>query len=257
MDKLIRKIKAISVKRKSEGEIGFLTEEEDKWFNVKAPEDALDLLLKDVIQKGNCIEFEIELGIPCNFTLKSKAEKKESDGNWADDMTNFEDLLTASHKRGLISINTELISVDIEKKQAIFKAKVKGWIGDEKKAEEGMVGIFTGYGDAEGITNELIIPHFIRMAETRAICRALRWYTNNAKVSIEECDKEKIPKEKIPERNIKEETLTLLKEKDEAFPIENIAKSLKVENNEVDKIVRELLEEGLIYEPRPGYIRYL
>ena len=32
----------------------------------------------------------------------------------------------------------------------------------------------------------MIKPHFIRMAETRAIARALRWATNNAKVAEEE-----------------------------------------------------------------------
>ena len=184
MDKLIRTIKAISVKKKSEGEIGFLTlEEENHWYNVKAREDALDLLLKDVIQKGNCVEFEFELGIPTNFTLKSKAERKNSEKNWADDMTNFEDLLTAAHTKGLVAISTEMISVDFEKKQAVFKATVTGNLGENN------VGIFTGYGDAEAITNELIKPHFMRMAETRAIVRALRWYTNNATVAEEEIEK--------------------------------------------------------------------
>jgi hypothetical protein len=110
---------------------------------------------------------------------KEKKEKFDKSKSWAEDMTNFEDLLTSAHAKGLISINTEMITFDMEKKQAIFKATVKGKIGKE-------IGEFTGYGDAEGITNDLIKPHFIRMAETRSIVRALRFYTNNAAVAEEE-----------------------------------------------------------------------
>jgi hypothetical protein len=75
---------------------------------------------------------------------------------------------------------------------------MQGKVGDVKK--------FTGFGDAipdlkekytdkhgkdkiaynmEGAT---IRPHYIRMAETRAICRALRWATNNATAAKEECE---------------------------------------------------------------------
>jgi len=103
-------------------------------------------------------------------------------------MTNFEDLLTAAHAKGLISINTELVQINPIDKFAVFKATVKGRI-NQTEGSLGEEGIFTGYGDAEGISNDLIKPHWIRMAETRSIVRALRWYTNNAQVAEEETDK--------------------------------------------------------------------
>jgi hypothetical protein len=178
------KITAVSSKNKANGSIGFLIEGIDSWFNINAAEDALDILLKVTIVKGNKIEFLMgQNGIE---NLKILEAVKSGDKSWAEDMTNFEDLLTAAHKKGLIAINTELVQIDPLKKFAVFKATVEGWIGDEKKAEEGVNGKFTGYGDAEGITNDKIQPHWIRMAETRAIVRALRWYTNNATVAEEE-----------------------------------------------------------------------
>jgi len=198
MDKLIRTIKAISIKKLEEGEIGFITTDEDKWYNVKGPADGLQILLNTTIQKGNTVEFESEKGVLSNFTLKEKAKPQEQK-NWADDMTNFEDLLNAAHDKGLISIHTEMISVDFEKKQAVFKATVTGTMkretilekenGEAETIFEERIGTFTGYGDAEAITNEIIKPHFMRMAETRSIVRALRWYTNNAQVAEEETEK--------------------------------------------------------------------
>jgi len=176
-------IKAVSSKNKANGSIGFLIDTDTNWFNINATEEALDTILKVTIVKGNKIEFLMgQTGIE-NLKI---LEATKGDKSWAEDMTNFEDLLTAAHKKGLIAINTELVQIDPINKFAVFKATVEGWVGDEKKAEEGVNGKFTGYGDAEGITNDKIKPHWIRMAETRAIVRALRWYTNNAAVAEEE-----------------------------------------------------------------------
>ena len=40
------------------------------------------------------------------------------------------------------------------------------------------------------LTNDMIKPHFNRMASTRAMARVYRIYTNNANVSIEETGQE-------------------------------------------------------------------
>lgn len=173
-------------------QIGFTLEADPKkFYNVDGEVDVLNELKKAIVSRGNEIKFEYDKGMVGDLTLVNKAKPKE--GNWADDMTNFEDLLTAAHEKGLISINTELIQIDPEKKFAVFKAIVTGRI-NAKNGELGDVGSFTGYGDAEGISNETIKPHWIRMAETRSIVRALRFYTNNAQVAIEETDSSPIKK---------------------------------------------------------------
>ncbi len=181
-------IKALSLGRIEEGSIGFMiTEEEGKWFNVSGEKDVLLEIAKNIIAKGNKIEFEFNNGIVGNLKLIEVAPKKES-GKF-DDMTNFEDLLSAAHKEfkeNGFDITTEMLEMNYEKKQAIFKATVIVGLG-------GVANTYTAHGDSEGIGSEMIKPHFIRMAETRAIARALRWATNNAKVSEEETSGE-VPK---------------------------------------------------------------
>jgi len=107
---------------------------------------------------------------------EKKTETKKQSGKWEDDMVTFEDLLTKAHElKKNFSISTEMLAVDLEKKYALFKAVVS-------VHADGYSEHFEGHGDAtiENVTGEFIKPHFIRMAETRAIVRALRWYTNNS-----------------------------------------------------------------------------
>jgi len=109
-------------------------------------------------------------------TKDTKDPKKKS-GKWEDDMVTFEDLLTKAHNLKVpFSIKTEKLEVDLEKKYALFKASIAINPGTQECV------IFEGHGDAtaNNVTGDYIKPHFIRMAETRAIVRALRWYTNNA-----------------------------------------------------------------------------
>ncbi len=188
MEILRRHIKALSLKRIEEGSIGFMTEEDaDKWYNLFGDKEALEEMVKNVIAKGSIIEFEFNNGVVGSVTLIEKAPEGKSG---FDDMTNFEDLLDAAHEKfkDKLNIETELISVDYEKKHAIFRAEVSIDEGDESKMQ-----LFTAHGDSGGIGSDMIKPHFIRMAETRAIARALRWATNNAKVAVEETN-EKIDK---------------------------------------------------------------
>ena len=109
-------------------------------------------------------------------TKSDQPQGVKKSGKWEDDMVTFEDLLTKAHElKQSFSIHTDMLAVDLEKKYALFKARV------DVIGKDGNVAIFTGHGDAtvENVTGDFIKPHFIRMAETRAIVRALRWYTNN------------------------------------------------------------------------------
>jgi len=121
-------------------------------------------------------------------TMKKDLEKQNqtkvtNQGNWQDDMVNFETLMKSAHeKKTPFSIKTECINIDLEKKYALFKAQVIVNPGTQECV------VYQGHGDAtnENVSGEYIKPHFIRMAETRAIARALRWYTNNAGSCAEE-----------------------------------------------------------------------
>lgn len=197
-ERLTRTIKALSLKRKPEGSIGFMTVEEDgRWYNVHAEEAALDEMLNIALQKGNKIEFGLALGIPTNITLieKAKAQSKGNAEGGLDDMTTFEELLDDAHKKfeGNFTIKTELISHDAEKKAAVFKAIVE--ITDEGSCYE-----YQAHGDADqSNTGEMVKIHYLRMAETRAIARALRWATNNAKCAAEETEHGELTEEEMLE----------------------------------------------------------
>ena len=100
------------------------------------------------------------------------------------DFVLFEGLLNEFHTNGGTEIRTAIISTD----PFIIQATVKGKGGK----------VFQGIGDAdEKNTGALVAKHKYRMAETRAIARALRWYNNIGMCSADELGGEpETPKEK-------------------------------------------------------------
>ena len=115
--------------------------------------------------------------------IKDQPKKGPTKENSTDDLTTFEDLLNMAHAKfkGKFSIQTRMIENDWENKRAIFKAEIL--------VEEDPQKAYTAYGDAtQDNCGEMVKKHYIRMAETRAIARALRWATNNAKTAVEETD---------------------------------------------------------------------
>lgn len=159
----------------------------DAWYNVyDSKKEVLQELKDTILKKGNVIEFEADGKIAGNINLVEGNIDSEESGehSWQEDMIAFEDLLSAAHKKAekeqvQLSIRTSMGPVDFEKKTAIFKAEVIVSKDDKD------IQTFQAHGDAtqENIASGTIRPHFVRMAETRAIARALRWYTNNAQVA--------------------------------------------------------------------------
>lgn len=102
----------------------------------------------------------------------TQIEKKFMINLQGKDFVLHEGLLDAFHQNGGKEIRTELLSKD----PWLFKATVVG----EK-------GTYTGHGDAsKENVNSAIARHIPRMAETRAINRALRFYNNIGMCSYEE-----------------------------------------------------------------------
>ncbi len=95
------------------------------------------------------------------------------------DFVLFEGLLDEAHKQGLTGIDSLMVS-GTEEATVIFQAIVtlKNKDGERK---------FTAHGDANDTNvSTAVKAHKIRMAETRAIARALRFATNIGMCSVEE-----------------------------------------------------------------------
>ena len=169
-----------------EGQI--LVSYEDELHKTKHSLDLADWIKLDYVKLGEAdISVDETAGIvtfikhigPFKKEEKKEGKKEGKEGKWTEDIVDFEQLLSDAHNKfkDKLSIRTELIHIDWEKKNALFKASVQ--VGDL---------IFEGHGDAtaENVTGDFIKPHYIRMAESRAIVRALRWATNNATCAEEE-----------------------------------------------------------------------
>lgn len=169
---------------------------DNEFYNIYRDKTELEDLLK-FMKKGAVIEVTAEGNKITHANLIQPApEVQHNNEHFGNDLTNFEQLLDAAHhnfKDGF-TIQTEMVSVDMEKKTALFKASV---VVD--RLESGRKQLFQAYGDCtqENVSSPLIGKHWIRMAETRAIARALRWATNTAKTAVEETEGPSEPETKL------------------------------------------------------------
>ena len=97
----------------------------------------------------------------------------------------FAGLLDEAHTRGLVGIDTELVQVPEENNGQV--AIVKATVQIEDAGGSGELRTFSGIGDAspQNVSRN-IVPHLIRMAETRAKARALRDAVNVGATALEE-----------------------------------------------------------------------
>jgi len=115
-----------------------------------------------------------------NGSLVKTIEIKDRQGRViaTEDVVTYAGLLSLAHDKGLKKMETALVQLPEEANghTAVFLAIV-----------ETESGIYKGHGDASpDNVSSRIIPHIIRMAETRAKARALRDAVNIGVVSIEE-----------------------------------------------------------------------
>ena len=109
-------------------------------------------------------------------TIPIKNERGEVVGHV--DAISLKGLLAIAHGEGLSAITTEVVQLptDSNAKVAVVRATA-----------ETRKGRFSGIGDANpSNVNRRIAPHILRMAESRAVARALRLAVNIGEVALEE-----------------------------------------------------------------------
>jgi hypothetical protein len=140
----------------------------------------------------------------------------------------FEGLLEVTHENyKLISFETDLLQYPSEENQhtAIVKAVVTVKDGEELKK-------FSGIGDASpSSVNRMIAPHIVRMAETRALGRAMRFLTGFGTVfeelgEVDFNEQKQEPKAQKKAETSKKETTTTGASKAQLNKIEKDAKAL-------------------------------
>jgi hypothetical protein len=112
------------------------------------------------------------------FVVRIKIKDEKGNVVGETDAVTYKGLLSLAHEEGLRSVRTSLVQIPSEAndRTAIAISVVRTGRGT-----------FTGIGDANpSNVNRRIVPHIIRMAETRATARALRLAVNIGEVSIEE-----------------------------------------------------------------------
>jgi len=157
---------------------------EFKDLNGEAKSNVVSMI--DQVGKGDKIVLEVnEQNKYYSITMIEK-------GVASQDTTNLRDLLDKAHKIGLRSITTEMVEINVKEKYALFKARV---VIAKKDSDTSGYHVFESYGDAlsynvgtDGDATKKVKDSWIRMAESRAIVRALRWATNDARCAVEELD---------------------------------------------------------------------
>ena len=190
--------KEIRVKAKSL-KTGGILDDQEQWWNFKKNTMMPDALAKKLR--------EVNKGDELVLNISDAAEREYSDfgitaatsvgGADTDDFVSFKDLLKQAHEKfgEKLSITTEMIGTDLTK--PVFKAQAG--ITEEVKGGT-RIRAFTGHGDAniDNVT-DMTKKHIIRMAETRAIARALRFALGEGATAMEEVDAPRISEEKIGE----------------------------------------------------------
>ncbi len=154
-------------------------------------------------------------------------------------------LLDEAHGRGLRSIETELLQAPLPEngEVAIARAVVR--------TEEGK---FTGIGDASPQNvGRAIVPHVIRMAETRAKARALRDALNVGVAALEELGDLNDELEEAPRREAKAAGTATARQRPasdedeaagEALPKEVLPATRK-QLNYLEALISDVVEDGI------------
>ena len=156
----------------------------DNWINMlNDKKEVLEARLDEIKtwKNKNVVVELLEIGGKHYYQgiALSPNNKKEDDNMYINISGNkfvtHKGLLDKAHSMGLQSIHTEMIQLSDE--LVLFKAVSTDKLGRT----------FVAHGDAtKENVGKMIVPHIIRMAETRAVNRSLRFLTNVGEASVDE-----------------------------------------------------------------------
>lgn len=165
----------------------------------------------------------------------------------------YEGLLSLAHERGLIGIRTQLIQAPSEenKNTAICYAEVTF-----RNPETGVESVFTGIGDASPANvSRNIVPHAIRMAETRSKARALRDGTNVGMTAVEELEGADLPREEGDAPNSRKLTVVGKKHAASAASASPAAVGQLATRAQIDAVTKEMKRTGFSQEQGRSYLQ--
>jgi len=159
-----------------------------KWYNISGQtEEVLEVFLKEIIKKGNVIEFNFdslgnevsELARIGEARIENKSDKVVNIKG--KDFVTYSGLLEKAHEKGLRSIEILESWVSEDMKRAWCKVRAKFLTEDENTM------FFDGFGSSTPEnTGEMTQGHPVEMAHTRAKGRALRDFLNIGTAMLEE-----------------------------------------------------------------------
>lgn len=146
----------------------------------KAPvnQNIMNVALSKLNPAQKALRLEAEQGTSMELARKVPGGVVELSGN---EYVTYRALLAIAHEKGLRGIDTEKVDVSWKDHCALIKATVT--------MQDGTTYAAMGDSTPEN-TKGMVSSAFIRMAETRAMCRALRQATNIGMTSIEELEPE-------------------------------------------------------------------
>lgn len=177
------------VKQKNLNEnIPVLTEQQRKYLGFlrkKAGEEKYIKIKTEVL--GGFDYTSIEDGSKVIDALKKELnEVKEVKNKNMEDYITFEELLSKAHEKfEKITIETDVMTIQENDGETLKQLLNMGFVVRAKVTTE--KGTYTAYGDAsKENTTKLVQTALLRMAETRAVARCLRFATGVGKTAKEE-----------------------------------------------------------------------
>ncbi len=155
-----------------------------QWFNLIGTAEGIQKTIEG-LGRGDAlkVEYHVDKDTGRNIIDSMSLVEKAREETDREDMVDFGTLLKIAHEKGLAGICTRPLTIDTKEEIAIFEAT------STFKNENGSAS-YTAHGDAMprvkgNIQNDNIRGHYIRLAETRAVARTLR-FALGASVSKEE-----------------------------------------------------------------------